>query len=193
MNRQMMKKNVGTHVLLQPAACHLDRNGFRVSVVVDDDWWCIDSVTDDEVRISDPRTGHSRGLGYDHIYNFTSDRPKNGARRGFLTLKVQLFVQGNDVRVVPNVRPGEAVPPVEPKIIERTVELSYPRDSGIQARLAMEGYEIGWTRLERVYGLVNVEDYIVVVERERDGSFSRFRSRDGLVLLKYRANRTHAR
>ncbi len=109
MNKDMMKKNVHAHVLLQPQACHLDHNGLEIRPAVDDDWWLIEDVNDDGVKISDPRSGHIRLLGYDHIQKFTSDGIRNGAKRGFLTLLVQLYVQGNDVRVLPT-RPGEALP-----------------------------------------------------------------------------------
>ncbi len=30
MNKDMMKKNVHAHVLLQPPACHLDHNGIEI-------------------------------------------------------------------------------------------------------------------------------------------------------------------
>jgi hypothetical protein len=106
MNKDMMKKNVGSHVLLQPPAYHLDHNGLEVKLVIDDDWWLVQNVTDDGVTISDPRTGHVRLLGYDHIQKFTSDGVKSGSKRGFLTLLVQVYVQGNEVRVMPT-RPGE--------------------------------------------------------------------------------------
>ena len=114
MNKDMMKKNVNAHVLLIPPACRLDHIGLESKTTVDDDWWRVESVEDDGVKISDPRTGHFRTLGYDHIYKFTSDGTKDGAARGFLSLHVQMFVQGNDVRVVPNARPGEPVPPTRP-------------------------------------------------------------------------------
>jgi hypothetical protein len=85
MNKEMMKRNVSSHVLLQPPAYRLDHNGFAVKAV-EDDWWLVQEVTDEGVTISDPRTGHFRLLGYDHIHRFTSDGVKQGAKRGFLTL-----------------------------------------------------------------------------------------------------------
>jgi hypothetical protein len=60
MNKNMMKKNVNTHVLLVPPACRLDHNGLESKTTVDDDWWRVESVDDDGVKISDPRTGHFR-------------------------------------------------------------------------------------------------------------------------------------
>jgi len=105
---------------------------------------------------------------------------------GFLTLKVQVFIQGNEVRVVPNARPGEAVAPRRPEVIEKTVTISYPAETGLQARLVAAGYEIGWTRPERVSTLVNVEGYEVVIEPDARGVLAHFRTRDGLVLAKHR-------
>jgi hypothetical protein len=185
MNKEMMKKNVHAHVLLQPPACRLDENGFEVPASVDDDWWLIQSITDEGVTISDPRTGHVRLLGYDHIHKFTSDGVKDGAKRGFLTLTVQLYVQARDVRVMPT-RPGERLPPKQPKVVERTVEISYPNVTGMQARLSTQGYQLGWARQERVQTLVDVEGHEVVLEPYPDGSLSRFRTYDGLVLPKRR-------
>lgn len=185
MNKDMIKRNVGAHVLLVPPACHLDRNGLEIPPGVEDDFWIVESVTDEGVRISDPRTGHARVLAYDHVYNFTSDQAKNGARRGFLTLKVQMYVQGNEVRIVPNVRPGEPVVPKRPEVIEKTVELTYPSATGLQARLTTEGFQIGWARAERVARLVDGEGYEVVMEPDARGALCTFRTYDGLVLVKY--------
>jgi hypothetical protein len=93
MNRNMMKKNVHSHVLLQPPAYRLDHNGFEV-MAVEDDWWLVQEITDEGVTISDPRSGHFRLLGYDHIQKFTSDGMKQGAKRGFLTLLVHYMSKG---------------------------------------------------------------------------------------------------
>jgi hypothetical protein len=108
MNKDQMKNNTGKRVLLQPPARRLRLDGSAQSAEPDD-WWLVEEVTHAGVRISDPGTGNSRVLGYDHIQKFTSDQPRGGFERGFLTLHVQLVVQGNVVDVVPNARPGESV------------------------------------------------------------------------------------
>jgi len=185
MNKDQLKKNVFTHVLLVPPACRLDRNGFELKPV-EDDWWLIDEVSDGGVRISDPRTGHVKTLAYDHIYKFTSDEPKNGSRRGFLSLHVQLFVKGNSVTVQPNARPGEPVSPPRVEVVEKVVEFNYPTASGIQQKLEAQGYRLSWCRPERVPSLVDIEGYEVVVEADTRGALSAFRARDGLVLVKGR-------
>lgn len=103
-----MKNNVGKRVLLQPTARRLRLDG-SVQAADPDDWWLVEEVTPSGVKISDPRTGTFRVLDYDHLQKFTSDQPRDGFERGFLTLHVQLVVQGNAVDVVPNARPGESV------------------------------------------------------------------------------------
>src|SRR6266853_1421685 len=134
MNKDMMKKNVHAHVQLLPPACRLDENGFKLkpeAYVGESDRWFIEDVSDSGVRISHP-SGHVKTLGYDHICKFTSDGNTNSVKRGFLTLHVQLFIQGNEVRVVPNARPGDPVEPKLPGVVEKVVEISYPDKSGIQ-------------------------------------------------------------
>ena len=73
----------------------------------------VDAVLDDGIRLLLPRTGHGRVLGFDHVCEYTSDRIERGVHYGFLTLKVQLSIQGNDVHVTPT-RPGIPVPAVVP-------------------------------------------------------------------------------
>jgi hypothetical protein len=108
MNKEMLRKNVNDWVRLRPIAHRLQDNGHPLPQL--DDEWRIESVTDDGVRIFLPRTGHGRLLAFDQICEYTSDRIERGMKYGFLTLKVQLSIQGNDVNVTPT-RPGVPVPP----------------------------------------------------------------------------------
>ena len=108
MNKDQMKNNVGKRLLLQPPARRLELDG-SIQAPPSDDWWLVEDVTSDGVKNSDPKTGASRVLGYDHIQKYTSDLPLDGYARGFLTLLVQLVVQGGTVQVIPNARPGESV------------------------------------------------------------------------------------
>jgi hypothetical protein len=186
MNKDMIKKNKGHHVLLVPPAYRLDRYGFELPAVTDDDWWLIESVEDDGVTIKDPRSGHFRLLGYDHIYKYTSDGVKAGASRGLLSLHVQLTVQANDVRVTPNARPGEPVPPKKPEVHELEVDLNWPDKSGLQKRLASEGYTLGWTHRARGNGLIASGTHERVMEADGRGGFSTFKTPDGMILLQYR-------
>ena len=185
MNKEMMKKNLNAHVLLDPPALSLDRNGVELNQSVDDPWWLVQEVGDDGVKIFNPRSHHFRMLGYDHIHNFTSDGTKNGAKRGILTLIVQLIVQGTDVRVLPT-RPGEPRRPAPPTIVETLVDFRYAETSGIQQRLISEGYTPHWVRAEQVSGLELGGTSRVVVELNYQGVLSMFKLRDGMVLMKRR-------
>jgi hypothetical protein len=111
MNKEQLKKNVGDLVRLLPIANRLDGKGHPLPQI--DDEWRIESVADDGVRLFLPRTGHVRTLSYDHICEYTSDRVERGVKYGFLTLKVQLSIQGNNINVVPT-RPGVPVAPRVP-------------------------------------------------------------------------------
>ena len=108
MQKDQLKKCVGHIVRLIPIAHRLDPRGFALPPI--DDEWLIESVTDEGVRISLARTGHFRMLGFDHVHGYMSDRVLNGVKHAFLTLNVQLSIQGNDVHVFPT-RPGVSVPP----------------------------------------------------------------------------------
>lgn len=91
-----------------PVATSLDDYG-RELAQADDDWIIVEASSE-RVRISYPRSGHTTTLGKDHIDDFTTnpDRSHGGVKGGFLTLKVQLFLQGANLTVRPNVRPSEA-------------------------------------------------------------------------------------
>jgi len=50
-----------------------------------------------------------------------------------------------------------------------------------------EGYSLGCVRPERVSTLIDLEGHEEVIEADGKGVYGRFRTRDGLVLLKRRA------
>jgi hypothetical protein len=116
MNKDQMKNNVGKRMLLQPPAQRLRSDG-SVDAPPSDDWWLIEDVTPTGVKISDSGAGVSRVLGYDHIQKYTSDQARDGHERGFLTLLVQLVVQGGTVEIIPNARPGESVADLRARIV----------------------------------------------------------------------------
>jgi hypothetical protein len=111
MNKEQLRKNVGHRVRLRPIAHRLDPRGFPLVQI--DDEWRIESVADDGVRLFLPRTGHGRLLAFDNVCEYTTDRVERGIHYAFLTLKVQLSIQGNDVNVTPT-RPGVPVPTTIP-------------------------------------------------------------------------------
>jgi hypothetical protein len=102
-----------------------------------------------------------------------------------LSLHVQVTVQGNDVRVVPNARPGDPVKPKEPEVRLQVVQLSYPDTCGMQAKLTAEGFALVWARADRAHALKK-EGHEEVLEPDGRGGYFSLRTRDGLVLLKHR-------
>lgn len=183
MNKDMMKRNVGVHVLLQPPAIYLDENGLEAKQPTEPERWRVEDVTDEGVKISNLRSRHYRVLGYDHIKNFASDGVVAGTRRGFLILVMQPYIQGNDVTLVPTRTPGEPVHPPPP--VNRLVDSNYPTVSGIQQRLVSQGYGIRWCKPERV-GSLEAQGWRLVAERDTHGVLSTFRRADGQVLVKVR-------
>jgi hypothetical protein len=186
MNKDMMKKNVYVHVLLQPPANWLDQNGLPAKAPFEDRW-IVTAVRDEGVEIAN--RGYSRLLGYDHINKFTSDGTKGGNRLGFLTLNVQVTVQGMEVRIEPT-RPGVAISPKTPQVIDKLVDLRYPVDSGLQARIEASGYRVAWALESRLSRLIDLEGYELVIEPDRNGVLCSFRVKDrpiDQVLVKCRS------
>jgi hypothetical protein len=111
MNLEQLKKNKGWRVQLEPPECHLNELGRQLPPSHDD--WLIRDVSAEIVDIANTRTSHIYTLGKDHIHHFTTnpDRSRGDVRYGFLTLHVQLFVQGLRVWIRPNAKPGESVEP----------------------------------------------------------------------------------
>lgn len=105
MKLAQFRKNVGMHVNLQPVAVRLDERGNELSDFNDD--WRIADVTNDFVEIRNIHTGHFVRLGPDHIHHFDTNpgRTSPGVRYGFLTLTVQVFLQGHNAHLRPT-RPG---------------------------------------------------------------------------------------
>lgn len=173
-----MKKNAGCRVQLVPIAIRLDRNGRELTQV--DDYWIIDQVSQDGIRISNIQTGHVTTLGKDHIHHFTSnpDRSRTGIQHGFLTPNVQIFLSGNKIEVRPNARPGEAVRPPQSEVVEKWVDLRYPSDSGLQRKLEGEGYSLRWCGDPRLSRAIDLEGWEVVVEPDVRGVLSNFRLKD---------------
>lgn len=112
MNWAQFKKNIGMRVQLEPTACHLDAQGNELLDENGD--WIVQSVSEtNSVTLRNVRTDHVAELGKDHIYDFRFNpaQSKGGITYGFLVLKMQIFVQGNRLRLRPNPRPGERVGP----------------------------------------------------------------------------------
>ena len=186
MNLQQLKRNVGTRVQLVPNVCYLNEFGAERSRIDDD--WIIQAIDDEEIQISND-SGYFVILGKDHIHHFTSNphRSRSEITYGFLTLLVQIFIQGNNVKIQPTLRPGEAVSPLSLTVQDKVVNISYPEDSGLQKRLNGIGYKLFWSTEKNVHRRVDVEGWELVVEPDGRGGLASFRFKDridDLVLLK---------
>jgi len=108
MDFDQLKKNIGCCVQLAPIACRLDENSRELSTIDDD--WIIGEVAEATVEIRNVRTSNVIILGKDHIRNFTPDpyRSMGRIKFGFLTLCVQVFLQGHQCWVRLIERPGES-------------------------------------------------------------------------------------
>lgn len=189
MNLGRLKKNVGWWMEIVPPACHLDDRGNRLPEKNED--WRVEEVTDDLVRLY-AQSGHQVKLGTDHIYNFATNpqrRSETEGNFGFLTLHVQVFVQGDRVFVKPNAHPGEQVS-VNPAVVDdKIVTFSYPTESGIQQRLEAAGFRLQWSLESELASRVDLHGWEIVVEPDAKGKLSRFRCkdpRDDQILIKKR-------
>lgn len=104
MKLDMLKRNVGDHVQLEPPAIHLDHTGRELPVLNED--WFIASVSEPEIRLEVAnQPGLATVIGADAVYSYTSNPSRYSTdekKHGFLLLKVQLFIRGG----------GDYLPPV---------------------------------------------------------------------------------
>src|SRR5215469_7823235 len=99
MNKEQIKKSLGHRVRIRPIAKQFD--GTKALPLMDDDW--IIRRVDDDVELSNMRTGHAAILGFDHIFSYMSEpgRDSGGIKYGFLQLRIQLSLAGKDVKIEP--------------------------------------------------------------------------------------------
>lgn len=118
MNWDQFKKNVGMRYQLEPVAQRIDVSGNALPEE-DDDWFLENVSPLNIIRLQNLRTGHIAELGKDHIFDFRSNpsRSAGATKFGFLILKMQIILKGNEVLYRPNWRPGEpAVRQYAPKV-----------------------------------------------------------------------------
>jgi hypothetical protein len=177
MNLEQLRKNTGRRVQLVPPAQDIDESGLH-AVPVDDDWIIVE-VRDEGVRVSNVRTSHATILGKDHIYSFSSNpnRSAGGLEYGFLILHVQIFMRGMDTWVRPNTRPGSPVEVIA-TIVDKWVDINYPRDSGLQLRLESAGYRVAWCFESKVVRKTDIDGWEVAIEPDSSGQASRFHLKD---------------
>ena len=65
-----------------------------------------------------------------------------------------------------------------PAIRKAIVDLRYPADSGLQAKLEALGYEIAWAREPRVARLVEMEGWEQAIEPDAAGGYTSYRVKD---------------
>jgi hypothetical protein len=188
MKLDRLKKNVGWRMEIVPTACHLDDQGNPL--LEKNEEWLVEEVTDDLVRLS-TQSGHQLKLGTDHIYSFATNpqRASAEANFGFLSLHVQVFVQGGRISVKPNARPGERVPSNPAVVGDKIVNFDYPTESGIQKRLEAAGYRLLWSLESELASRVDLHGWEIVIEPDANGKLFRFRCidpRDDQILLKKR-------
>jgi hypothetical protein len=186
MNWDMMKKNVGRIFRLAPTERRLTMSGRRQPDRIYD--WNLTDTTGDILVLENISTGHILKLGKDYIFGYGTDAERGG-QYGYLTLKCQVFLQGREVKIVPNARPGEPVDPpaiVEP--IDKVVDFNYPTNSGITADLKAKGYTVVWCRESRVADQTDNGNYEIVVVDDREGLPTRFRLKtrpeDSVLLMR---------
>ncbi|HEX4028078.1 MAG TPA: hypothetical protein VHX18_10685, partial [Rhizomicrobium sp.] len=164
-----------------------DENSLELPAVDGD--WIIEAATDEGLRIRGVQLPYVATLGYDHIHYFTSnpDRKDGGLQFGFLTLCVQIYLQGCALRVRPTLRPGESLPPPTVTITEKCVDFNYPTASGLQGRLNDLGFQIGWAQERNVAQRVEIDGWQIVTEPDGHGNLTSYRVKDrphDLILLR---------
>lgn len=189
MHIESLKKSIGTKIQIEPLPYRLDATGLRLADRSDD--WLVGSVAAEGVQISNIQTGHSTTLGLDHIHHFTSNPDRSRTERfGFLTLNVQMYVQGANLHIRPTVRPGERLPPPPAEPQDKWVDIGYPASSGLQARLEACGYRLHWCSDRNISRKIDLEGWEPVLEPIPDHGVVRFRVRtrpDCLTLLQKKA------
>lgn len=133
MNLVQLKKNVNERVQLRPIARRFDKHERELQQ--EDDDWIIQEVSDEGIRISNIRTGHTTVLGRDHIHHYTSnpDRSQTGVKHGFLTLNVQILLKGATLKIEPTAGPGTPLTTLPVVPTKRSVQprANYPAFLGV--------------------------------------------------------------
>ena len=176
MQKEQLVKNIGQRVRFRPIACRLDQIGQELPQIDDD--WLVMSEAGNGIVVANIRTQHQFTLGFDHVHHYTSDttRHERDAKFGFLTLLVQVFLQGHSVKIEPT-KPGEAVAPPKVNIVERLVDFEYPARSGLKAIFDAQGMKLSWVLESRLHGL-ELAGWKRVIIREHEGAYAQYRVKD---------------
>ena len=68
--------------------------------------------------------------------------------------------------------------PASPRIRDVLVDIQFPKDSGLQAKLNALGYEIRWCLEPRVARLTGLEGWQLVLEPDASGEYVSYRLKD---------------
>jgi hypothetical protein len=101
-NYEKLKGNEGALVRIMPPACHLNSDGEVENWP--NEMWRITAVDDSTVTLRS-EAGHEITLNSDHVRGYTS------GSKPYLTLLVQVFIQGQELNALPGPFPGAAVLP----------------------------------------------------------------------------------
>ena len=170
MNLELLRRNIGHRVQLEPAAIHLDAIGRELSNRNED--WVIANVNDSEIRLDEAAVmGLTTVIGKDGVHHYTSNPSRStpgGVQYGLLMLMVQMYVKDGMITYRPCARPGERVPPVPVQIARTAVDGEYLKASGLQALQEAEGWRTAWCRESRLPTLKR-QGWELVVESDSHG------------------------
>lgn len=178
MNRDFLRKNIGYRMQLIPTACRLDDQKRELPPIADE--WIVESVTEETIQLSNPRTAHVLTLGMDHVHSFTSNpaSSRGEIKHGFLKLHVQVFLDPRNCWVYPTARPGEPFRFASPVVVEQWVDFQYPTRSGLLRQMSAKGYELKWSLENNLARLTTLEGWELVEEPNAQGGLTRYRVRD---------------
>src|SRR6266851_2175638 len=102
MNREQVATMQYKKVRIRPIARRIEPSGLELPPM--DDWWQIESSSEEKLKLVNPRTSHFITLGVDHIREFRTDL--DGGSDGFLVLKSQITLKGTNASVEPLILGG---------------------------------------------------------------------------------------
>jgi len=184
MKLDQIQKSVGFHVQIEPPECLLDEYGLKLSDRRDD--WRINVADGNGVKLFNIRSQHFVTLSVDQIYGFTHNRERNngGTQYAFLSLRVQVLIQGITLWVRPTLRPGEPLAPPPVHIIDKFVDLRFPTEAGLTQAFNEKGYSIKWIVDSRV-AEAEARGWEVVLIRDQYDNLIRYRQKGGQTLIKH--------
>jgi hypothetical protein len=94
-NEETLRKMTGKNFRIYPVPLETTGNGRKQR----DDLWFIKNTADDLIEIFNPSTGLSKIINIDQIKEYRTDSLSGG--NGFLLLRSQLTINGNEVLVEP--------------------------------------------------------------------------------------------